>query len=254
MPEQSIDINCDIGEIGILKSAEQLELLEYISSCNIATGFHAGDPYTAFRIIQRAVEKKLSIGAHPSYPDPINFGRKTMAMTRDELFASLIYQMSAIEGLCAAANANLQHVKLHGALYHDAHQREEVALVVIRFLKAWKGNLALYGQSNTILARLAAENDVEFVSEAFPDRRYGDQGNLLPRNQENAVIAESTSITSQAVEIIRDKIVTTASGFRWPIEARTLCIHGDHPNSINLARELTTSLRRMGIVIKPPKS
>lgn len=253
MPEISIDINCDIGETGILKSSEQLELLEFVSSCNIATGFHAGDPYTAYRIIQKAREKDISIGAHPAYPDLANFGRKSMKMGREELFASLVYQLSAISGLCSSANTRLHHLKLHGALYHDAHQREDVADVVIRFLKNWPVRLTLYGQNNTILAQMANEHGIEFVPEAFPDRRYGDHGSLLPREVHDAIIEELSLVTSQALGIIQNQEVITASGQKLSIDARTLCIHGDHPNSIDLARELTTSLRQMGIVIKPPQ-
>lgn len=253
MPEISIDINCDIGETGILKSSGQLELLEFISSCNIATGFHAGDPYTAYRIIQKAREKNISIGAHPAYPDPANFGRKSMKMGREELFASLVYQLSAISGLCSSANATLHHLKLHGALYHDAHHREDIADVIIRFLKNWPVRMTLYGQANSILAQMAHEYGIEFVPEAFPDRRYGDHGNLLPRDVQDAVIEQPSSVIAQALGIIQNQEVTTVSGQLLAIDARTLCIHGDHPNSIDLARELTTSLRQMGIVIKPPR-
>ena len=252
MPKVWIDVNCDIGETGILKSSEQLQLLEYISSCNIATGFHAGDPYTAYRIIQKAREKNISIGAHPAYPDQENFGRKSMKMSSEELFANLVYQLSAISGLCSSANTRLHHVKLHGALYHDAHQHEDIAKVVIRVLQNHSDKLTLYGQNKTILAQMALEHGIEFLPEAFPDRRYGDDGNLLSRNNSNAIIEDISLVTSQAIGIIQDNEVTTESGKKLTVEARTLCIHGDHPNSIELARKLMGSLRQRGIVIKPP--
>lgn len=253
MSEITIDINCDIGEIGILHSNQQLELLEYVSSCNIATGFHAGDPYTAYQIIRLASEKNISIGAHPSYPDLANFGRRSMNLGPEELLASLIYQVSALQGLCTSLGAHLSHLKLHGALYHDAHQSEETAAIVIKFIKSWPGNLILYGLSNTILAQMAESNDLHFVPEAFPDRRYNDQGSLLPRSEANAVVVESKVISHQALEIIRHKEITTSSGIKIPIEARTLCIHGDHPDSIPHARDLMSTLKLWGISIKPPQ-
>lgn len=252
MPEIFIDINCDLGESAIGQSPDQLELLDYVSSCNIATGFHAGDPHTMYRTILAAQKKGVAIGAHPAYSDKANFGRKSLRMSGDVLFASLIYQTAALSGMCSLTGSHLHHIKLHGALYHDAHHREEIASVVIRFLRSWPQSLLLYGQSNTLLSQMAIANGIKWVPEAFTDRRYGDDGRLLPRSDNRGVLEDPTSAISQAIGIIRDHQVTAVSGQKINVDARTLCIHGDHPNALDLARQLRNAFNDLSISIKSP--
>lgn len=253
MSEITIDINCDLGEKAIGQSPEQLQFLRYVSSCNIATGFHAGDPHTIYQTVREAVTLCVSIGAHPSYPDREGFGRTSVYMSPDELYSSMAYQISALSGICKMAGTNLHHIKLHGALYHDAHRLEEIALVVIQFLQQWPERLLIYGQSNSILHQMAIQHRLGWVSEGFIDRRYDDDGRLLPRSEENAIILDTQSAISQAITMVKDHKVSTVSGQNVFVDVQTLCIHGDHSNSLELARKLKISLLNQGIFIKPPQ-
>lgn len=247
-----IDVNCDLGEINHGHVPRHLEILDYISSCNIATGFHAGDPYTILKTIEEAQRRHVAIGVHPSYPDKAGFGRVSMKMPPDELYANLIYQTSALYGICRMAGASLQHLKLHGALYHDAHANEEIANVIIRFLLNWVHPLLLYGQKGSLLEKLALENGIKWVSEGFIDRRYGIDGALLPRNHKKALIEEPDASIAQALDLIRSHKVKTIEGREIPMHAHTLCIHGDHSGALALARQLQKTLKDQGITIMPP--
>ena len=252
MTKSQIDINCDLGEINHARFPHHIEILDYISSCNIATGFHAGDPYTILKTIQEARHRSVAIGVHPSYPDKAGFGRISMEMSDDELYASLIYQTSALYGICKMAGARLHHIKLHGALYHDAHFKEEVANVVIRFLLNWMHPLMLYGQEGSLLERLALKNGIKWVSEGFIDRRYGADGILLSRNLKGALIEEPETSIIQALNLIRYHKVQTIDGREVNMNVRTLCIHGDQSGAISLARQLQNILRDQEITIMSP--
>lgn len=252
MPEISIDINCDIGERGITQSVHQLKFLDYVSSCNIATGFHAGDPYTIQRIIQKAIEKGVRVGVHPSYPDRTNFGRQSVTMTGDELYASMTYQTGAMDTMCTMAGTSLHHFKLHGALYHDGHHQDKEASVIIRFLLNWPKTLKVYGQNNSILREMADHYGIPWVSEAFADRKYQEDGRLVGREEEGGIIEDVESAVSQVVGIVRDQEVKSLSGLKVNIKAQTICIHGDHPGSLDLVRQLKSTLHSQGIAIKSP--
>lgn len=252
MSDISIDINCDIGETSIVQLPDQIKFLDYVSSCNIATGFHAGDPYTMHTIIRKAVEKGVTVGLHPSYPDKANFGRRSVIMTDEELYASLLYQAGSMEAMCTMVGSRLHHIKLHGALYHDAHQQEKIASVVIRFLRHWPQTLIIYGQNPSILHQMADHYGLPWVTEAFADRRYDDDGRLISRESEEGVIHDLNSVVQQVIGIARDQMVYSLSGSKIDINAGTICIHSDHPGSLNLAGRLKSTLLHYGISINPP--
>ncbi len=254
MPLLVTDLNTDTGESGIPHLPEQIEMLDYVSSCNIATGFHAGDPYVMSVLIREAHLRGIAIGAHPAYPDRAGFGRQSMTMSADELYASLSYQIAAISGMCDLEGTSLRHIKLHGALYHDAHEKSETAHTVISFLKSWHQPLMLFGQGGTILEKMAREHDIPWVPEGFADRRYTMSGKLVPRSDPRGVISDRSIAVTQAINMIRDQKVVTADGPEIPINVRTLCIHGDHPNSLILARTLHNALLNEAIEIKSPKA
>lgn len=252
MTKYEIDINCDLGEIPHAEVPHHIQLLEYISSCNIATGFHAGDPYTIFKTIREAHRRGVAIGVHPSYPDKKGFGRESINMSSDELYASLIYQTSAISGFCKMAGSSPHHIKLHGALYHDAHQREEIAKVVIRFMNEWPEPLMIYGQPGSILEEMARDKEIRWVPEGFIDRRYQADGNLMPRKEEHALLDEPEEAIHQALDIIRNQKVRTIDHQMVPVNAQTLCIHGDHSGSLQLARQLQKTLNEECIAVTSP--
>ena len=253
MPDNLIDINCDLGEKNIKKSPGQLEILNYISSCNIATGFHAGDPYTIWKTVKEAVAKGVAVGAHPSYPDKEGFGRISMDMSPEDLYASLVYQISALSGICDLAGTYLHHIKLHGALYHDAHNNIKVAKAVICFVQKWPHRLMIYGQSGSILEELALKNGIQWISEGFTDRYYQKDGSLVPRTHDKALVENLDMAIRQSLHIIREQKVLTIDREEVPLRAQTLCIHGDHDGSLKLAQQLKLALERRDVKIKAPK-
>jgi len=247
-----IDINCDLGETNLDQQPEHLEFFDFISSCNIATGFHAGDPSTILLMIKKAVEKGVAIGAHPSYPDKKGFGRISMEMDREELFASLSYQISALSGMCRIAGTALHHIKLHGALYHDAHHREEIAEVIIDLLHSFPYRVSLYGIKESILGEMADQAGFPFYSEGFVDRRYDHTGRLLPRTHQGSTLRHMEELHDQALSIIQHQRVKTETGEFIALHADTLCIHSDHDNALQTAQSLHKMLSKFNIQIKSP--
>lgn len=248
----SIDINCDLGEYDLTLHPDHLKFFDFISSCNIATGFHAGDPVTMQVMIRKAVEREVAVGAHPSYPDKQGFGRRSVEMNPDELFASLSYQISALAGMCLIADTRLHHIKLHGALYHDAHHKEETAGVIIDLVRSLRQPVSLYGLKNSILGEMAVQADIPFYAEGFIDRRYDDEGRLMPRTESGSTLADREEMHHQALDIIQYGRVKTASGEFVPLEADTLCIHSDHADSLDTARSLHKLFAGHNIRIKSP--
>lgn len=253
MAKYRIDINCDLGEIPYDASPQYFQLLDYISSCNIATGFHAGDPNTIFKTIQEAGLRGVAIGVHPSYMDRKGFGRVSVKMSEDKLYASLVYQTAALSGMCTMAGTRLHHIKLHGALYHDAHHKEQIARVVIRFLENWPEPLLIYGQTGSLLEKIALERGMKWVQEGFIDRRYQSDGTLLPRGHERAIISNPESAIDQALEIITNQKVQTFDQKMIHVSAKTLCIHGDHSGARHLALQLIKKLQEQHIALTPPE-
>ncbi len=252
MAKYRIDVNCDMGEIAYEEAPHLIRLLDFISSCNVATGFHAGDPHTILQTIRQAHQRNVAIGVHPSYPDRPGFGRISMDQSESELYASLYYQTSALSGLCSSVGARLQHLKLHGALYHDAHHKEKVAQVVIRFLLDWPYPLLLYGQKGSLLEKRAREEGIVYIAEEFLDRRYNSDCTLVARNHDKAIISDPDEAVAQAINIIKGNRIKTVDDAHILLEAQTICIHGDHSYALTLAQQLHASLDRENIVLTPP--
>lgn len=252
MNQFQIDINCDLGEVNYTKAPHLIQILDHVSSCNIATGFHAGDPVTILKTIQYALHKKVAIGVHPSYPDRDGFGRISVDLSSEELYANLIYQISALSGICKTQNTRLDHLKLHGALYHDAHQKKEVAQVIAEVVRKWPYPLTVYGLSNSYLEIEAKKEGIPWVEEGFIDRRYQPDGKLLPRTHTKAVIDDPQESINQGLKMILEKKVGTINQTALDIDVKTLCIHADHPSSLLLAINLYQQLRAHNIQIKKP--
>lgn len=223
-----IDINCDLGE----GESNDNHLLDYVTSCNIACGFHAGDPTTIRRTVENAIEKGVKAGAHPSYNDRENFGRRSVNISGQSTFDLVLYQVSALYSSAMALGDMLHHVKLHGALYNDSAQNPELAEWCFRAIQAVDGELKVYGLPGTAHEQTARKLSLTFVAEGFADRRYDAEGTLVSRNIEGAVLLTPEEVAAQAISIARDKSVKTITGEQLHMEVGTLCFHGDNPNAL----------------------
>ncbi|KAA0546139.1 LamB/YcsF family protein [Bacillus sp. BGMRC 2118] len=249
---KQIDINCDLGEgFGIYTIGQDDILLHYISSANIACGFHAGDPTIMSRTIKMAKEKGVNVGAHPGFYDLHGFGRRPLQLDADEIKSLMLYQLGAIQALCHAERVPLTHVKPHGALYNMASTEPYIAKAVVEAIKLFDPTLVVYGLAHSELIQACIDVNVPYAIEAFIDRTYQDDGTLTPRYLANSSISTIKESIEQALSIIERNEVTTISGSIIRIEADTLCIHGDHQGSEKLASQLQMALSDKGIQIMP---
>lgn len=237
-------LNCDLGEdYGVWRMPVDESILPLIDQANIACGFHAGDPLTIEKTLKQVIQHNLKIGAHPSYPDRLGFGRRHMAMEPSELVACLRYQISAISGLAHCFGGEITYVKPHGALYNDLVSNEQIRHSVFSALASFEG-LELMVQAHPMQGTFIAEANefgVDLQFEAFIDRLYLDDGSLAPRTLSGSVLDE-TSAVLQARQIIETNSVTTHSNNILAIKSDTLCIHGDNPNALNVARAVREML------------
>ena len=249
----SIDLNCDMGEsFGAWRMGSDAELMNYVSSVNIACGFHAGDASVMRETVEKALEKDLAIGAHPSFPDLQGFGRRTMKMSAGEIFDIVLYQVSALKGICEARGARLHHVKPHGSLYNQAAQDETIADSIVKAVKAIDEKLVFYGLSGSCLIASAEKHGLKTASEVFADRTYQPDGSLTPRSESNALIVNNEQAISQVLQMVVKGDVTAINGETIPIKAETVCIHGDGENALEFARSIRENLIERGIEIRRP--
>ncbi|MDM7860927.1 5-oxoprolinase subunit PxpA [Alteromonas sp. ASW11-36] len=233
-------LNCDLGEdFGAWKMSVEPAIMEVIDQANIACGFHGGDPLAIETAIKNAVDNNVSIGAHPSYPDLVGFGRRHIAMSAPELQACLRYQISALKGLCELHGSNLDYVKPHGALYNDLVKNESIRACVMTVIAEFSSlQLMLQaGPWQEMFIKEAQQFDIELQFEAFIDRRYTDDGYLTSRRVPGAVLTVEEALT-QAQQLIQQQKVTTQSGQPLTVMASTLCIHGDNSVALGLAQEV----------------
>ncbi|HEX8288118.1 MAG TPA: 5-oxoprolinase subunit PxpA [Pyrinomonadaceae bacterium] len=239
----SIDLNCDMGEsFGAWLMGSDGELMNYVSSINVACGFHAGDASVIRKTVEKGIEKNVAIGAHPSFPDLQGFGRREIKLSEQEIFDVVLYQIAALKGICEALGTTLHHVKPHGALYNQAAKDGTVAAAIARAVKAIDENLVFYGLSGSFLISEAEKLGLKTASEVFADRTYKADGNLTPRNQPNALISETGKAAEQVLQMIEQQSVTATSGEKIPIVAETVCIHGDGEHALEFAREIRRKL------------
>ncbi len=248
----SIDLNCDMGEsFGVWRMGCDAELMNYVSSVNIACGFHAGDATVMRETVQMALQKGVAVGAHPSFPDLQGFGRREMRLSEQEIFDVVLYQVSALKGICEALGAKLRHVKPHGALYNQAAKSSKIARAIAEAVKAIDVNLIFYGLSGSFLIFEAENIHLKTASEVFADRTYQADGSLTPRTEPNALIETSERAVSQILQIIEYQTVTATSGETAAIKAETVCIHGDSGNALEFARSIREKLIENKIQIQP---
>lgn len=212
--------------------------MPYLDSCNIACGGHVGDRETMLAAIRLAKEQNVKIGAHPSYEDRKNFGRKELYVPREELRSQLIHQIAELSVLARLEDARLDHIKLHGALYNMAAKSADLARLVIGVVNFFREEIALYVPFGSLLERKAREAGLPHAKEAFADRNYDDQFNLLSRDLPEAVITDPVQACERVERMMRDGEVVSVSGKVRKVEIDTICIHGDNPNAVEIAREL----------------
>lgn len=243
-----------MGEsFGTWKMGNDFALMNFVSSVNIACGFHAGDASVTRKTVEKAVEKNLAVGAHPSFPDLQGFGRREMKMSEAEIFDIVLYQVSAVKGICEAFGAKLRHVKPHGALYNQAAKDEKIANAIAEAVKMIDKNLIFYGLSESFLISEAEKIGLKTASEVFADRTYQSDGNLTPRTMKNALIENAETSLDQVLQMINSQTVTAVNGEIVPIKAETVCIHGDGTNALEFAEIIHRKLTEAGISIESPK-
>jgi UPF0271 protein len=248
----SIDLNCDMGEsFGAWTIGNDRALMDYCTSINIACGFHAGDASVIRKTIETALEKRIAIGAHPSFPDLQGFGRRPMQLSAQEVFDTVLYQVAAVYGMTAALGGKLHHVKPHGALYNEAARKPELAEAIARAIKAVDECLIIYGLSNSFLISEAEKIGLKTASEVFADRTYNSDGSLTARSEPNALIHETNKAVNQVLQMIQTQTVTATNGETVPLRAETVCIHGDGGNALEFAAAVREKLTEKGIRVCP---
>jgi UPF0271 protein len=230
----NIDLNCDMGE----GAGYDEVIMPFITSANIACGYHAGGEAMIRHTIELAQKYKVLIGAHPSFRDKENFGRKEMHLSPDQLYAILIQQLVKIDLVAKEKSLSLHHVKPHGALYNMAAKDPVMAMTIVQAVKDFNEELVLYGLSGSCLVAEAKKAGLATRSEVFADRTYGDDGALTPRSQANALIESEEKSMEQVIQMVHEHSVTTTSGKIIPIVAETICVHGDGKNAARFARKL----------------
>ncbi|ATA25321.1 lactam utilization protein LamB [Brenneria goodwinii] len=248
----SIDINCDMGEsFGAWNMGDDALLMQYISSANIACGFHAGDPDVMLETVRRALACNVAIGAHPGLPDLQGFGRREMALAPSQVYALVAYQVGALYGVARAQGGSLHHVKTHGALYGMTARQPEMARAVAQAVYDIDATLPVY-VANANMAQAVRERGLPVVYEVYADRSYQDDGTLTPRNLPNAMIEDVDQAIAQVLQMVHTGTVTALSGKRVPIDADTLCIHGDQAGAANFAAHIRSALLAEGIEVRTP--
>jgi 5-oxoprolinase (ATP-hydrolysing) subunit A len=245
-----IDLNCDIGEsYGNYKLNDE-RIMPHITSANIACGFHAGDPFVLYETVKIAKKYNVSVGAHPSFPDLLGFGRREMKFTEDEVYQLVLYQIGALYSVCKVHQIELHHVKPHGALYNMAAEDMKLALAITKAMKDFDSSLILYGLANSKLIDAAIELNIPYASEVFADRTYNENGLLVDRSHHNAVHKNTEDAIKQSIQIIKTQTVTTITGKSIPMKADTICLHGDSEIAIQLAAELNEEIKNNNIQVR----
>lgn len=243
-----VDLNCDIGEgYGIYKLGQDEELLNYISSANIACGFHAGDPGTMRRTVRMALEKDVAIGAHPGFQDLPGFGRRNLQLTALEIYELVVYQIGALSAFVSAEGGMLQHVKAHGALYNMAAKDALYAEAIAEAVYDVNPALILFGLAGSELITAGQDIGLRTASEVFADRNYQNDGSLTPRLEPDALITDADEAIARAVRMVRDKKVLSSEGTELLLKADTICIHGDGENALVFAEKISKALQESGI-------
>ncbi|MBF8961906.1 5-oxoprolinase subunit PxpA [Pontibacter sp. FD36] len=249
----SVDLNCDLGEsFGAYRIGNDEQILPYVTSANIACGFHAGDPGVMRKTVELCLQHNVAIGAHPGLPDLVGFGRRNMAVSAEEVYDMVIYQIGALQAFVQAEGGNLHHVKPHGALYNMAATDVKLAEAIAEAVYKVKPEALLYGLAGSELIKAANRLNLRAANEVFADRTYQQDGTLTSRRQPDAMITDPTKAVNQVLRMVQEGKVQSQQGVDIGIQADTVCIHGDGPHALSFARHIQETLQREGIALAYP--
>lgn len=246
----NIDLNADLGEGGDADEA----LLGLVSSANIACGWHAGGANAMRDCVRLAVQRGVAVGAHPSFHDPANFGRKEMHLPPDDIYAGILYQLGALSAIAQAEGARVAHLKPHGALYNQAARDPAIAEAIISAVHDFDPSVAVFGLANSRFIAMAREAGLVAIEEGFADRGYRADGSLVPRNEPGALIEDDDEMLAHVLSMVRDKRVRTVTGDWVALDVRTLCLHGDGPHALAFAQKLRRTLDENGVGVHAASS
>ena len=246
-----IDINSDMGEsFGVYTLGHDAGLMASITSANVACGFHAGDPSVMRRTVRMARDAGVAVGAHPGFPDLVGFGRRDLHVTPQEAEDFIVDQIGALAGVCAAEGLRLQHVKPHGALFNMAVRDAALAGAIARAVAVCDRSLILFGLPGSEILAAGRREGLRVAAEVFADRAYEPDGSLASRRKAGAVIHDPDAVVARAVRMVTERTVVAIDGSVVPLDADTICVHGDTPGSDVLAARLRTGLQAAGVQVK----
>ncbi len=247
-----IDINSDMGEsFGAYKLGRDAEVMEYISSANIACGWHAGDPMVMEQTVRMAKERGVGVGAHPGYPDLMGFGRRRLDLSISEIENYMLYQMGALYAFARTQGLPLQHVKAHGALGNLAFVDLEVSKAIARAALRFSKDMIFVALTGTVMVQAAKEVGVRYVEEVYADRVYNPDGTLQSRKIAGSVIHDPEKAAKQALTIMKEGYVLAHDGTKIKVKPETLCVHGDTPTAISILQKIREELKKASIAVKP---
>jgi UPF0271 protein len=238
----SVDLNADVGE-----GMDDAALLPYVTSANVACGLHAGDPTTMDQTVLLALARGVRVGAHPGYPDRANFGRVFVEMSADDIENLIVFQVAALQGFVRSRGGRVTHVKPHGALYHSAAEFPDVARAIAEGVRRVGEDLVLVGAAGSLLIGAGEDAGLGVAEEAFADRRYRADGTLVPRGQPGALLLDPDEAAEQAVRLARDGVAVAQDRTLVPVRADTICLHGDTPGAVEIAKRIHELFRDAGV-------
>ncbi|TFH62353.1 5-oxoprolinase subunit PxpA [Peribacillus frigoritolerans] len=247
----TVDLNCDLGEsFGAYRMGNDQEILDYVTSVNVACGFHAGDPTVMRKTVQLALGKEVKIGAHPGLQDLIGFGRRNMNISPQEAYDIVVYQIGALNGFLQSEGGSMQHVKPHGALYNMAAKNKELSMAIAEAVYKVNPELILFGLSGSELIRAGQAIGLQTGSEVFADRTYQHDGSLTSRLEKDALIENDDVAVAQVIRMVKEGKVLSQQGSDVALKADTICIHGDGAHALSFARHVREYLQLSEITVK----
>src|SRR2546423_4764428 len=246
-----IDINSDLGEsFGAYRIGNDAGLMKSITSANVAAGFHAGDPSVLRETIRMAKANRVAVGAHPGFPDLVGFGRRELNVTPAEAEDFVLYQLAAVAGVAGAEGVKIQHVKPHGALFNMAVRNAELSSAIARGVAAFDRSLILFGLPGSEILRAGRAAGLRVAAEVFADRAYEPDGSPASRREPGSLIHDASAVVVRAVRMVKERNVVAIDGSVVPLDADTICVHGDTPGSDDLAAKIRAGLEAAGVTVK----
>lgn len=252
MKKLAVDLNSDVGEsFGPYKMGNDEELFPFITSANIACGFHAGDPGTIRKTLELAAKHKVAVGAHPGYPDRLHFGRVALPYSPEEVVDLVLYQIGAVQIMAESAGLKLQHVKLHGALYHVAAEDRRLAEALLDAIVRLHQPMIVVGPPDSILQKESEDRGLDYAAEGFADRGYTEEGKLVLRGRPRSILTDPQEAAEQALQMVKERKINSVSGKKIEVRVQTICIHGDTPGASKIAHAVRERLELAKISIEP---